>query len=1102
MKNDKLTLAVPTYASPQYRQLLKLASKLAGYKSTTILETTTAVATYYSIEKIKKGSRKPITILFIDIGAENAEVSLWKYRPLGEKLFMELLQYRHTSGVGGNIVDRLILNHVSPLLGRPLVGSEKFIVMNLLRKAKERLAGGSSIGVDLNEDFGKYITINQSDIQMLTQNMTEKMVELISDITPPDEIELIGGSSRLQVFIDAITKAFPDIPIRRSLNSDEACTLGAAYYTALRSGTIIGAKIELKKPAVFGLNATIDDENVEIFQPGDTIKEKKVPMIGKSTHLVKLTLDTDVYDEYVIDSREFNSTNSAFSNVMLGGIEKALGNVKATITNNTVPTFSLKFGHSFETDTFDLIDASIVVNVTVNRRSLAKKGCGMTNFKELKIPFVSIPGDPAFRVPPNSSTFLSKMMRADADRLKREEACHSLEAFIIETRDAASYESEMFPVTTKKEREKIIKILDKARTEVDCTNLDADETSDTLERKLRNIRADILHPLERYEEAVKRPSALMKLMAAVERAEDAKKHAQCENDTLEHFVDKLNQTYTRLERLKKDGPYDTPSFLVSDMKDFEKDLLKRIPEVRRPAKKREVINFSTNNQTDMDDEEYERLKSAGISVNKPKKKRKQDTDPEIKALKEKRVFELEKVYNNSKAAFNQSRKLFVQRRKAFEKEHNLQIDPWREPDELNERNKFRDELEYYERLEKKQAKIRAKEEAIRKAEEERLRQIEEEKNRPPTPTPTAEEAKRLQKEAEEKARIKAEEEANRKRIEEEKNMFLEAGQAMLELDELDQNEDELYEKYKKLKKRFENDSHHPFDDDDEREKYMAERKEYEDLRRKFDNDPERKRKEMERKKAQKKKREEREAREAEKTELDEKIEDLEVDQKRLERDLQFLKEDIRDFENLERQILRKELHDKRKKERRNERERKAMERRSRSWEERKHNLISDSETDSNEESPTSFYDDIPDFSELDLLEEPESSFSSSSSSESSSSCFSSSATESSAELNRIRKQDYEIECRKRDRLKLRHLIDPEHIKYNMTKKEIKEIKKNGFRIPNPKELYSRRFSSVSRNYDEEYEREKGEKHRIPPLNPDEGLQEKRETQEDELGEEL
>lgn len=1102
LKNDKLTLIVPTYASPQYRQLLFLTAKIAQFKSTSILDSSTAVATYYSVEKIKKGSRKPITVLFIDIGAENADCSFWKYKPLGEKVFMELLQYRHSSKIGGNYVDKLIMEQVEPHLGRPLVGSERYIVNSLMRRAKERIVNQTSFLVDLNEDYGIHYMLNQSDIQNLTTDMTRKLVELLKDISEPDEIELIGGSSRLQVFIDAIISAFPNIPVRRSLNSDEASALGAAYFTALRTGAIIGSKIELKKPSIFGLNATIDDQNVEIFQAGDIIKDRKVYMSGNKTRLIKQYLDLDIYDDYIIDSDNFNKTKTEFNEILIEGIDKSLNQVKDIMLNNTTPTIQLKYGLSPDLDCFDLTAANLIVNVTSNKRSRNRSAT-----RDMKLYFLSLPLDKDFIIPPNVSTFFKSMMKTDEDRLKREENCHKLETFIIETRDAAQYSEEMFAVTTPEEREAIIRSLDEARQTLDCTNLPKDETSDNIDRKLRNLRGSFMDAIERYEDALKRPNALLKLNSAIQRAKEGRKLAICDNETLEEFDKYLNETLTKLENMAKDKPLDKPSFPVNEMKDREKELLKKIPELRRTTKKKDVINFSSNNTEGMDDEEYERLKNAGISVGKPKRKRKKDTDPEIIALKQKQINELEKEQNSTRGAFNQTRKAFYDKRRKFEKDHNLQMSRWSEPNEDAARNRFVEYEEYLNRQKKKEQRKQAKLEAIEQKKREEEARINAEKNKPPTPTPTAEEMKRILKEKEEEEKKKREEEERAQRIQDEANRFKEIGSSIYDYEELNgEDEEALYKKYKELKKKFENERYAPLTDDDKRQEYMEERKTYEDLRRRFENDPERKRKEQEKKRRARQRKAEKEARDKEKTEMDQQIENLQIDQRRLVQDLQQLKEDMMDFDILEKYIVRTEIHEIRKRKRREERKKKKLAKRNRNWEQRSHNFLENSET-STDESDTSFYDFIPDYTELDynIRNENESSSSESEDknnqkdkTDSESSLSSTMLEESSGAIDEIRRKDFEISQSRRDQLKLRHLIDPVNIPFEYTAEEIKEMKRDGFIIPTAKQLYKSRFEGSQVDYREQYERRKRQNDKTPPLNPDDNLFEYRDNQDDEM----
>jgi hypothetical protein len=74
--------------------------------------------------------------------------------------------------------------------------------------------------------------------------------------------------------------------IRHSLNAEDAATLGGAYFSALKAGTIVGSKLEVRKPSFFDLNTSFDDTSKPVFSEGESIKEKKVQMIGNVSRLI------------------------------------------------------------------------------------------------------------------------------------------------------------------------------------------------------------------------------------------------------------------------------------------------------------------------------------------------------------------------------------------------------------------------------------------------------------------------------------------------------------------------------------------------------------------------------------------------------------------------------------------------------------------------------------------------------------------------------------------------------------------------------------------------------------------------------------------------
>ena len=95
-----------------------------------------------------------------------------------------------------------------------------------------------------------------------------------------------------------------------------------------------------------------------------------------------------------------------------------------------------------------------------------------------------------------------------------------------------------------------------------------------------------------------------------------------------------------------------------------------------------------------------------------------------------------------------------------------------------------------------------------------------------------------------------------------------------------------------------------------------------------------------------------------------------------------------------------------------------------------------------------------------------------------------------------------MEQKEREKQRIRHLIDPENFKFNYTRDEIREMKKNGFRIPTPRMLYKKRFEDKFVDYEEKYNQKKRQQNKKPLVNSDDFLVEKRENQYDEIPEDL
>jgi hypothetical protein len=809
-------------------------------------------------------------------------------------------------------------------------------------------------------------------------------------------------------------------------------------------------------------------------------------MTGRTSHLIQNILwgscEAIKYDT----PGEFHPN---FDQVLVEGMEQAMLQVAETLTNNTQPTFKLKYGLSADLDCPDLIEVEMVANVTIGgvKKKKGKKRAKRvvrrnTELKEVKLPFIAIPTDVKFRIPPNSSFFVRRMINSFEERRNREKTCHEVETFIIETRDRAEFDSEMASVTTEQERADIIAEMDKARVGIDCTNL-VNKSALDFEKKLEKLRGKFEKPLLRYEELQKRPNALRKLQVALTRAAEARLKPLNDEDTVQKFDKYIQETNDKLKKLENDGPLDKPSFLVEDIKEREKEILNKIAEIRRPPKKKEVVNFSTENQSDMDEDEMERLRNVGIVLGKGNKKKKsvKDLDPAVRAEKEAALKELQDKFDDLRRAFNRTRDAFCDERHRFEERYFLAREPCEYNNGSYERSRFLREERYDAHLERKQKRKEARELA---------RLLMEEEMKKPTPIPSPEELERMRIEKEKADAKRQAEEERRKLLENERWQFRTEGSGMYDEDELNkQNEDALYAKYKELKKKHDKPNFRPFKTDAERADYEDERREYEALRRKFEFDPVRRKEEAKKKKAAKKKKEAKEAKNSNRTELDDKISDVEADLRQLERDNRWLEEDMHDFFMLKKVVERRVAHDDRKMKRFNKRDLLERKKRAEEWGEEGDFRELEKYADVDLDGESSFYaeeeEEPPKKPNIDaeLADEEEEVESTSSSSE----------DDTSSDHDPHKDTNEKIEDRRRIRAEIREKIskyfqDGVRVRAKRTEKRT------------PQELYHLRFQRI--NQDEEHFRSrKKKKQDLEKVNPDDSAPaEPKHVEEDELGE--
>ncbi|OHS93116.1 dnaK protein [Tritrichomonas foetus] len=590
-KHDKLIVAVPSVFSPHARHSIIQSLKMLDISSAQILDSNSAIAALYAVERLKKAAdNENLTqkIIFFDIGAIQTEISLWQFTRYGPVTQIELLDYRYSDEIGGDIIDELLLSSILSKLPREPTRAEMTNVIRAMKKGKERLASGSEQFIDLTEDFNQRLWINNSDIESLSKDVLEKLNRLIQGMEMPDEIELVGGCSRLPSIVNVIQNNFPNYTLRRSLNSDEAVALGAAYYSSLQTGTIVGSRLEFIKPQIYGLDFQVADKNYDLYKTGDRNDRKSVTMkkFRDFNFSVKVTKKND-HPKLHITSKLFNDVPENFTEMAITGLTNITRSITKQLANGSRPFIRFTFGHSQVLDCLDYISSALTANISVNVTIEGEVAHvdSTTSSWGLTTTTTMTADEFKFNETENSD-FMGAFLDATAERKAHAANTHKIEAFIIDLTDKIEYDTDFQTVTSEEERSTILEIISREREAIEMSGsrvsaADLGKRFDKLKEKLKDT-------LFRFQEFKQRPAAIAKLNQSIARAEKALVNATTDNETIEDFISFLNETKTLVFDAERQQPLEKPKITAKQLKERESRLLRRIPDLKSTSRRRSV----------------------------------------------------------------------------------------------------------------------------------------------------------------------------------------------------------------------------------------------------------------------------------------------------------------------------------------------------------------------------------------------------------------------------------------------------------------------------------------------------------------------------------
>lgn len=644
-KQDKLIIAVPSVFSPQARHALIESLKLLNISSTQLIDSNSAVAAIYAIERLKKltGNETTMTqkIVFIDIGAVQTEVSYWNFTRIGNLTQISLIDYSYSDEIGGEIIDEYLLKYILDQLPRQPTRAEMASIVRSMKKAKERLASGSNQFIDLYEDFQQRFEISNEVIDNISQSVNQKLNDLIQKVALnnqdnlPDDIELIGGSTRLPSFHKIIQSAFPNYTLHRSLNSDEAVALGAAYYSSLQTGTIAGSRLEFVKPAIYGLNIVVDKKEYNLYQTGDVTDRKSMKMKKFKDFNFTMTVskgDLEQCPNLSIISTVFDKTPEDFLHVEIKDLTKLTRSITKQLANGTKPFIRFTFGHSQVFDIVDYISSSLTANVTVNVTINGEETHVDSQTSNWALSTVSNLNAPLFAYNQTElNSFINSFLDSEEERKNHAKATHKIEAFIIDLIDKIDYDSDFQEVTTQEERDFIRDFLGREREAIELSGARVHSTE--LAKRFDKLKDKLKDPLLRFKEFKLRPGELIKLNKTIQKAEKALVNATADNETIEDFTEFLNKTKLMLYDASMQKPLEMPTILASRLSNRNQDLQRMIPDLNRKVNRRKkTITLSTDPNSP--DYNPELLKKYGIITDNDRNETKNNQTETVNATTE------------------------------------------------------------------------------------------------------------------------------------------------------------------------------------------------------------------------------------------------------------------------------------------------------------------------------------------------------------------------------------------------------------------------------------------------------------------------------------
>ena len=284
---ESVIITVPAYWGNAEKESTKIAGEIAGFKVERIVNEPTAAALAYGIDKLNKSQK----ILVFDEGSGTHDISIIEF---SDGVF-EVLATDGDTQLGGDDIDDIIIKWVADQFYNEYKIDLRKDPMALQRlresaeKAKIELSSSNSSDINL-----PYITsidgspihlvknLNRSEFERMIDDFVKRSINPIQRCLTKsklkkqdiDEVILMGGTTRIPIIQDQVSKFFDGKSLNKTINPDEGVSIGATIQGGVISGHVTDVLLLDILSVGVGIE-TMGSVMTKMIETGTTIPTRK-----------------------------------------------------------------------------------------------------------------------------------------------------------------------------------------------------------------------------------------------------------------------------------------------------------------------------------------------------------------------------------------------------------------------------------------------------------------------------------------------------------------------------------------------------------------------------------------------------------------------------------------------------------------------------------------------------------------------------------------------------------------------------------------------------------------------------------------------------------